>query len=79
MAVFSIIQLVKPISKDIPPVTDCISELVRLPSCCNGRLVKASSSSGAITSDGDAVLLRQADLMTGLHERAVCGANPRLA
>ena len=50
-------------------MTDCNSEPVRFPSC-KGRLVEASFSGGAITSDSGAVLLRQADRMLGLTERA---------
>ena len=50
-------------------MTDCTAEPVVFPSC-KGRLVEASFSGGAITSDGGAVLLRQADRMLGLTERA---------
>lgn len=50
-------------------MTDCNLEPVRFPSC-KGRLVEASFSGGAITSDGGAVLLRQADRMLGLTDRA---------
>ena len=50
-------------------MTDCNLEPIRFPSC-KGRLVEASFSGGAITSDGGAVLLRQADRMLGLTERA---------
>ena len=50
-------------------MTDCKSEPIRFPSC-KGRLVEASFSGGAITSDGGAVLLRQADRMLGLTDRA---------
>ncbi len=50
-------------------MTDCKSESIRFPSC-KGRLVETSFSGGAITSDGGAVLLRQADRMLGLTDRA---------
>ena len=50
-------------------MTDCNLEPIRFPNC-KGRLVKAGFSGGAITSDGGAVLLRQADRMLGLTERA---------
>ncbi len=50
-------------------MTDCNLEPIRFPSC-KGRLVEASFSGGAITSDGGAVLLRQADRMLGLTDRA---------
>ena len=50
-------------------MTDCNLEPIRFPSC-KGRLVEASFSGGAITSDGGAVLLRQADRVLGLTERA---------
>ena len=50
-------------------MTDCNLEPIRFPSC-KGRLVEAGFSGGAITSDGGAVLLRQADRMLGLTERA---------
>ena len=50
-------------------MTDCNLEPVRFPSC-KGRLVEASFSGGAITSDAGAVLLRQADRMLGLTDRA---------
>ena len=43
-------------------MTDCNLEPIRFPSC-KGRLVEASFSGGAITSDGGAVLLRQTDRM----------------
>ena len=46
-------------------MADCNLEPIRFPSC-KGRLVEASFSRGAITSDGGAVLLRQADRMLGL-------------
>ncbi len=42
---------------------------MRFPNC-KGRLVAASFSGGAITFDGGAVLLRQADRMPGLADRA---------
>ena len=66
---FDTIQLLKPISKDTPPMTNCNLEPIRFPGC-KGRLVEASFSGGAITSDGGAVLLRQADRMLGLTDRA---------
>ena len=50
-------------------MTDCNLEPIRFPSC-RGRLVEASFSGGAITSDGGAVLPRQADRMPGLTDRA---------
>ena len=50
-------------------MTNCTAEPVVFPSC-KRRLVEASFSGGAITSDGDAVLLRQADRMLGLTDRA---------
>ena len=50
-------------------MTDCNLEPIRFPSC-KGRLVEASFSGGAITSDGGAVLLREADRMLGLTNRA---------
>ena len=50
-------------------MTDCNLEPIRFPSC-KGRLVEAGFSGGAIASDGGAVLLRQADRMLGLTERA---------
>ena len=50
-------------------MTDCNPEPIRFPSC-KGRLVEASFSGGAITSDGGAVQLRQAaDRMLGLTDR----------
>ena len=49
-------------------MTDCNLEPIRFPSC-KGRLVEAGFSGGAITSDGGAVLLRQADRMLGLTDR----------
>ena len=63
------IQLLEPISKDTPPMTDCNPEPIRFPSC-KGRLVEASFSGGAVTSDGGAVLPRQADRIPGLTDRA---------
>ncbi len=50
-------------------MTDCNLEPIRFPSC-KGRLVETSFSGGAITSGGGAVLLRQADRMPGLTDRA---------
>ncbi len=49
-------------------MTDCNLGSMRFPSC-KGRLVAASFSGGAITFDGGAVLLRQADRMPGLAGR----------
>ena len=40
-------------------MTNCNLEPIRFPSC-KGRLVEASFSGGAVTSDGGTVLLRQA-------------------
>ncbi len=59
-------------------MTDCNLEPIRFPSC-KGRLVEASFSGGAITSDGGAVLLRQADRMRmlGLTERVYCARGDR--
>ena len=48
---------------------DCNLEPIHFPSY-KSRLVEASFSGGTITSDGGAVLLRQADRMSGLTERA---------
>ena len=50
-------------------MTDCNLEPIRFPSW-KGRLVEAAFSGGAITSDGGALLLRQADRMLGLTDRA---------
>ena len=50
-------------------MTDCNPEPIRFPSC-KGRLVETSFSGDAITSDGGAVLLREADRMLGLTNRA---------
>ena len=50
-------------------MTDCNPHSIAFPHC-KGRLVEASFSGGAITSDGGAVLLRQADRMLGLTDRA---------
>ena len=50
-------------------MTDCNPEFVRFPRC-KGREVEARFSGGAITSNGGAVLLRQADRMLGLTEQA---------
>ncbi len=50
-------------------MTNCIPELVRFPRC-KGREVEARFSGGAITSNGGAVLLREADRMLGLTEQA---------
>ena len=50
-------------------MTDCNLEPARFPSS-KGRLVEASFTGGAISSDGGAVLLRQADRMLGLADRA---------
>ncbi len=49
-------------------MTDCNPHSIAFPHC-KGRLVEASFSGGAITSDGGAVLLRQADRMLGLTDR----------
>ena len=53
-------------------MADCNLEPIRFPSC-KGRLVEAGFSGGAITSDGGAVLLRQADRMLGLTDQAARG------
>ena len=50
-------------------MTDCNPEFVRFPRC-KVREVEARFAGGAITSNGGAVLLRQADLMLGLTEQA---------
>ena len=50
-------------------MTDCNPHSIAFPHC-KGRLVEASFSGGAITSDGGAVLLREADRMSGLTDRA---------
>ncbi len=49
-------------------MTDCIREPLFFPRC-KGRRVEARFSGGAITSNGGAVLLRQADRALGLTER----------
>ena len=49
-------------------MTDCNLGSIRFPSC-KGRLLEASFSDGAMTSNGAAVLLRQADRMTGFTRR----------
>ena len=53
-------------------MTDCNLEPIRFPSC-KGRVVEAGFSGGAITSDGGAMLLRQADRMLGLTDQAARG------
>ena len=50
-------------------MTDCNPEFVRFPRC-KGREVEVRFSGGAITSNGGAVLLRQADRILGLTEQA---------
>ena len=50
-------------------MTDCNPHSIAFPHC-KGRLMEASFSGGAITSDGGAVLLRQADRILGLTDRA---------
>ena len=50
-------------------MTDCNPEFVHFPRC-KGREVEARFAGGAITSNGGAVLLRQADRMLGLTEQA---------
>ena len=53
-----------------PPRTERLHpEFVRFPRC-KGREVEARFAGGAITSNGGAVLLRQADRMLGLTEQA---------
>ena len=49
-------------------MTDCNRELLSFPRC-KGRRVEARFTGGAITSNGGAVLLRQADRHLGLSER----------
>ena len=50
-------------------MTDCNPEFVRFPRC-KGREVEVRFAGGAITSNGGAVLLRQAVRMLGLTEQA---------
>ncbi len=50
-------------------MTNCNRDSIHFPRC-KGRLVEASFSGGAVTSNGGALLLRQADRLPGLTERA---------
>ncbi len=50
-------------------MTDCNPEFVRFPRC-KGREVGSRFAGSAITSNGGAVLLRQAGRMLGLTEQA---------
>jgi len=50
-------------------MTNCTREPIRFPRC-KGRLVEAAFAGGNITSNGGAVLLRQADRRLGLTGKA---------